>query len=58
MAYMYKHYKIRRWDLLTYKFLSLEINEEDVVRAQLGLGHSFSRQKVSEDVNRADKPIT
>ena len=39
-------------------FLSLEINEEDVVRAQLGLGHSFSRQKVSEDVNRADKPIT
>ena len=27
-------------------------------RAQLGLGHSFSRNKVSEDVNRADKPIT
>ena len=35
-----------------------EISQEDVKRAQLGLGHSFSRNKVSEDVNRADKPIT
>ena len=39
-------------------FLSLEINDADVKQAQLGLGHSFSRQKVAEDVNRADKPIT
>ena len=23
----------------------------------MGLGHTFSRQKISEDVNRADKPI-
>ena len=27
-------------------------------KAQLGLGHSFSRYKVAEDVNRNDKPIT
>ena len=38
--------------------VSIEISDEDVKRAQLGLGHSFSRQKVSEDVNRQDKPIT
>jgi len=28
-----------------------------VKRAQLGLGHSFSRTKCAEDVNRQDKPI-
>ena len=38
--------------------LSLEISDEDNTRAQLGLGHSYSRTNVSEDVNRADKPIT
>ena len=27
-------------------------------RAQLGLGHSYSRAKCSQDVNRQDKPIT
>ena len=36
----------------------IDINAEDVKRAQLGLGHSFSRNICSEDVNRADKPIT
>lgn len=37
--------------------LPLEINEQDITRAQLGLGHSFSRSKCAEDVNRQDKPI-
>lgn len=37
--------------------LPLEINEKDITRAQLGLGHSFSRSKCAEDVNRQDKPI-
>ena len=34
-----------------------KIEEEDVTRAQLGLGHSYSRQKCATDVNRQDKPI-
>ena len=29
-----------------------------MTRAQLGLGHSFSRSKCAQDVNRQDKPIT
>ena len=37
---------------------SIEINDDDVKRAQLGLGHSFSRSKCAQDVNRQDKPIT
>ena len=44
--------------LITIPFCQIEITDDDVKRAQLGLGHSFSRSKVSEDVNRADKPIT
>ena len=28
-----------------------------MTRAQLGLGHSFSRVKCAQDVNRQDKPI-
>lgn len=35
-----------------------ELSEADIKRAQLGLGHSFSRSKCAEDVNRQDKPIT
>ena len=34
-----------------------KIEDEDVKRAQLGLGHSFSRNKCAADVNRQDKPI-
>lgn len=34
-----------------------KVNEEDLSKAQLGLGHSFSRQKCATDVNRQDKPI-
>lgn len=34
-----------------------EVNEEDIKRAQLGLGHSFSRSKIADDVARNDKPI-
>ena len=34
-----------------------EIDEDDVRKAQLGLGHSFSRTKCASDVNRQDKPI-
>ena len=33
-------------------FISVEIKEDDVKRAQLGLGHSYSRAKCSQDVNR------
>ena len=36
---------------------NLEINENDVLKAQLGLAHSFSRSKCAQDVNRQDKPI-
>jgi len=34
-----------------------KIEDEDMRRAQLGLGHSYSRQKCATDVNRQDKPI-
>lgn len=34
-----------------------KINESDVKRAQLGLGHSYSRHRCAADVNRQDKPI-
>lgn len=40
------------------KFLkSTEFTEEHMVRAQLGLAHSYSRYKVQEDINRNDKHI-
>jgi len=35
----------------------IEINESDIKRAQLGLGHSYSRHRCAQDVNRQDKPI-
>jgi nucleolar protein 56 len=38
-----------------HKFLS--VKEEDILRAQLGLGHSYSRMKCMFDVNRQDKPV-
>jgi nucleolar protein 56 len=34
-----------------------KLKEEDVKRAQLGLAHSYSRDKCAQDVNRMDKPI-
>ena len=34
-----------------------KVNEEDIKKAQLGLAHSYSRQKCATDVNRQDKPI-
>jgi len=34
------------------------LTDADVTKAQLGLGHSFSRSKCAQDVNRQDKPIT
>ena len=37
--------------------LATEVDEDDVRKAQLGLGHSFSRTKCASDVNRQDKPI-
>lgn len=40
------------------KFLSnTEFTEDHMVKAQLGLAHSFSRFKVQEDINRNDKHI-
>jgi len=35
----------------------LKVKPEDIMKAQLGLGHSYSRQKCMYDVNREDKPI-
>ena len=35
----------------------LGVSEEDLIRSQLGLGHSYSRSKCMFDVNRQDKPI-
>lgn len=35
----------------------LDIPSEDIIKSQLGLGHSYSRMKCMFDVNRQDKPI-
>lgn len=40
------------------KFLKDEnFKDEDLIRAQLGLAHSWSRSRISFDINRQDKPI-
>ncbi|KRX03917.1 hypothetical protein PPERSA_12122 [Pseudocohnilembus persalinus] len=40
------------------KFLKTEeVGENDIVKAQIGLGHQYSRTKIQFDVNRQDKPI-
>jgi nucleolar protein 56 len=36
----------------------VDLTDADVTKAQLGLGHSYSRSRCAQDVNRADKPIT
>ena len=35
----------------------LGVADEDITKAELGLGHSYSRMKCMFDVNRQDKPI-
>lgn len=35
----------------------LDVSEEDLIKSQLGLGHSYSRMRCMFDVNRQDKPI-
>lgn len=35
----------------------LKVTEEDLIKSQLGLGHSYSRMKCMFDVNRQDKPV-
>lgn len=35
----------------------LEVSDQDIVKSELGLGHSYSRMKCMFDVNRQDKPI-
>ena len=35
----------------------LKIGMADIIKSQLGLGHSYSRMKCMFDVNRQDKPI-
>jgi len=35
----------------------LKVSEEDLIKSQLGLGHSYSRMKCMFDVNRQDKPV-
>ena len=35
----------------------LQINDNDITKSELGLGHSYSRMKCMFDVNRQDKPI-
>ena len=40
------------------KFLkNPDLDDAVLTKAQLGLGHAFSRNKISLDVNREDKPI-
>ena len=34
-----------------------KVSEDDIKKAQLGLAHSYSRQKCATAVNRQDKPI-
>ena len=40
-----------------FPFIIKEFTEEDLEKSRLGLGHSFSRSRISLDVNRNDKPI-
>ena len=35
----------------------IKVDQEDVIKAQLGLAHQFSRGKCMFDVNREDKPV-
>ncbi len=35
----------------------LKVQEDDVIKAQLGLAHQYSRMKCMFDVNREDKPV-
>lgn len=35
----------------------LKVDSDDVIKAQLGLGHQYSRMKCMFDVNREDKPV-
>lgn len=35
----------------------LKVDQEDVLKAQLGLAHQYSRMKCMFDVNREDKPV-
>uniref|UniRef100_A0A7S3HYU7 Nucleolar protein 56 n=1 Tax=Favella ehrenbergii TaxID=182087 RepID=A0A7S3HYU7_9SPIT len=41
-----------------YAKLLQNLTDAEVTKAQLGLGHSFSRTRCATDVNRQDKPIT
>ena len=41
----------------TFQDKYLKISDHDIVKSQLGLGHSYSRMKCMFDVNRQDKPI-
>jgi len=38
-------------------FIILEFQPTDLIKAQLGLAHSYSRSQVQYDPNRQDKPI-
>jgi nucleolar protein 56 len=38
-------------------YIPLEFQNVDLEQSRLGLGHTFSRSKISEDVNRQDKHI-
>lgn len=35
----------------------LKVQEDDIIKAQLGLAHQYSRMKCMFDVNREDKPV-
>ena len=41
----------------TFQDKYLKISDHDIIKSQLGLGHSYSRMKCMFDVNRQDKPI-
>ena len=55
---LYSHNSHIYFDFLWYALLRIGLTDDDVKKAQLGLGHSFSRSKCATDVNRQDKPIT
>jgi nucleolar protein 56 len=44
-------------NLKVYILINIEFGNVDIEQSRLGLGHTFSRQKIAEDVNRQDKPI-
>jgi len=52
-----EHTLLNFWKIKVNNFLIKEFESVDLVQSRLGLGHTFSRSRISLDVNRQDKPI-